>query len=163
MNTRQWISILMLGFLLAGVSACYLSDKYHSFQPIPLTGWAKNDTLFFTLPQSQADNARYGLSLELRHNGNYPYRTLWLTVSHNTPDSMTFVTDTIECQLTNESGHFTGSGLNNLYQQAYQLADLTLNGSYAPVIKITHYMRDDTLRGICDIGIRLSSSPHQSE
>ena len=72
-----------------------------------------------------------------------------------TADSLTFRTDTIECQLTDAKGHFDGTGLNDLYQKRFPLPDVILQPHTAPLVKIAPFLKDQQLEGITDIGIRL--------
>ena len=136
-------------------AACHAPEGYHAFQTLPADGWKRADTLRFTLPrQTQTQPCQY--AVEIRHHGCYPYRSLWLLVSHNTADSLTFHTDTIECTLVDKYGHFDGAGVNDLYQKSFPLPAVILQENTAPTFKIVPFMKDRQLEGISDVGIRLT-------
>ena len=154
-KTGKKVGALLLGAaMLLSAAGCHAPRGYHAFQSLPTDGWKRGDTLLFTLPR-QTEPQHYHARIEVRHTGDFPYRSLWLVVSRNTVDSLTFRTDTIECVLTDPNGHFDGDGINNLYQKSFPLPDLTLPAGFTPTVKIAHHLQDRYLTGITDVGIRL--------
>lgn len=154
-SCKQFIQLFfLLPAALLSAAGCHAPRGYHAFQSLPTNGWKRGDTLLFTLPR-QTEPQHYHARIEVRHTGDFPYRSLWLVVSRNTVDSLTFRTDTIECVLTDPNGHFDGDGINNLYQKSFPLPDLTLPAGFTPTVKIAHHLQDRYLTGITDVGIRL--------
>lgn len=74
-----------------------LSKQYNLslLYPVPLDGWNKSDTLVYTLPNS-IPAGNYEAEIGIRYQESYPYRDIWLGVSHNTEDTLTYVTDTLQ-------------------------------------------------------------------
>ena len=102
-NKLTWLPILIL-------AACQNNIIYHSYAPVPLDGWDKSDTLVYTLPNS-IPAGNYEAEIGIRYQESYPYRDIWLEVSHNTKDTLTYVTDTLQLFLVDEAGNKTGNGL----------------------------------------------------
>lgn len=145
---------ILLPAVILLAAACHAPEGYHAFQTLPTKGWKRGDTLFFSIPR-QTQTRHYHSTVEIRHRGDYPYCSLWLLIGHNTDDSLTFRTDTIECMLVDKHGHFNGAGINDLYQKSFPLPDITLHEGSTPTFKITPFMKDRLLKGISDVGIRL--------
>ena len=79
-NKLTWLPILIL-------AACQNNIIYHSYAPVPLDGWDKSDTLVYTLPNS-IPAGNYEAEIGIRYQESYPYRDIWLEVSHNTKDTL---------------------------------------------------------------------------
>ena len=135
-----------------------LSKQYHLslLRPVPLDGWDKSDTLVYTLPNS-IPAGNYEAEIGIRYQESYPYRDIWLEVSHNTKDTLTYVTDTLQLFLVDEAGNKTGNGLCGLYQcdLPYKASIPIRTEGSARTFRIVHIMTDNPLTGISDIGIRL--------
>lgn len=126
-NKLTWLPILIL-------AACQNNIIYHSYAPVPLDGWDKSDTLVYTLPNS-IPAGNYEAEIGIRYQESYPYRDIWLEVSHNTKDTLTYVTDTLQLFLVDEAGNKTGNGLCGLYQ-----CDLPYKASILSVQKEAHVL-----------------------
>ena len=154
-NKLTWLPIIIL-------AACQNNIIYHSYTPVPLDGWNKSDTLVYTLPNS-IPAGNYEAEIGIRYQESYPYRDIWLGVSHNTEDTLTYVTDTLQLFLVDEAGNKTGNGLCGLYQcnLPYKaFIPIRTEGS-TRTFRIVHIMRDNPLTGISDIGIQLRKLENQ--
>jgi gliding motility-associated lipoprotein GldH len=94
------------------------------------------------------------MQITIRHTDAYPYQNLWLFVDIE-QDSLVLTRDTIECYMANERGEWLGGGLTVrelplLYSDHYQF---TNSGEY--LISITQGMRNDTLIGIKEVGVKI--------
>lgn len=153
--------LLQLRNKLAGLpilllAACQSNIVYHSYEPVSPGGWAKSDTLVYALPASVPAGS-YEVEIGIRYQESYPYRDIWLGVSHNTLDTLTYVTDTLQLFLADEVGNKTGNGPGGLYQcdLPYKTSfPIRLEGN-ARTFRIVHIMTDEPLIGISDVGIRL--------
>ena len=154
-NKLTWLPILIL-------AACRNNIIYHSYAPVPLDGWDKSDTLVYTLPNS-IPAGNYEAEIGIRYQESYPYRDIWLEVSHNTKDTLTYVTDTLQLFLVDEAGNKTGNGLCGLYQcdLPYKASIPIRTEGSARTFRIVHIMTDNPLTGISDIGIRLRKPENQ--
>ena len=134
---------------------CNRNTIYHQYQPTPISGWEKNDTLLFiTAPAKQRVVVQR--DVELRMATNYPYQQLSLIVEQTTLPSTIRRRDTINCQLINPEGKIQGHGIN-LYQYHFHLPDISINEGDSLHFRIRHNMKRDVLPGIADIGIRLTA------
>lgn len=154
--TKSGLTIAGVALLLASVCSCRQGDVYNEFNTLPRTGWFKRDVQRFT-PESTDSTGRYDLFLTLRHNGDYVYRNLWLFVSYTGTDG-SLKTDTVNCELADEFGHWSGGGWGSYYQQEFLLDDSFRFGR-EQVVTIQQAMRDDRICGISDVGIRIA--PHK--
>ena len=108
-------------------------------------------------------SGRISCEIGIRYQESYPYRDIWLGVSHNTEDTLTYVTDTLQLFLVDEAGNKTGNGLCGLYQcnLPYKaFIPIRTEGS-TRTFRIVHIMRDNPLTGISDIGIQLRKLENQ--
>lgn len=127
---------------------------YHSYQSLPSKGWEKSDTLFFHIPISDSLRDLH-LSVEVRNESNYPYQDLYLFVSHNLQDSITWSVDTVMLTLANKEGKWLGTGWGSLYQSATPMKSVVTKHPGNYTFKVTHGMKDNNLQGINDIGIKI--------
>lgn len=150
---------LLIGLAVVGLGSlcsCRQTDVYNEFNTLPRNGWFKRDVQRFT-PESPDSTGRYDLYLTLRHNGDYAYRNLWLFVSYTGSDGEQ-KTDTVNCELADEFGRWSGGGWGSYYQQELLLDDCFRFVGKEQVVTIQQAMRDDRIRGISDVGIRIA--PH---
>ena len=150
---------LLIGLAVVGlgsICSCRQTDVYNEFNTLPRNGWFKRDVQRFT-PESPDSTGRYDLYLTLRHNGDYAYRNLWLFVSYTGADGEQ-KTDTVNCELADEFGRWWGGGWGSYYQQELLLDDCFRFVGKEQVVTIQQAMRDDRIRGISDVGIRIA--PH---
>lgn len=150
---------LLIGLAVVGLGSlcsCRQNDIYNEFNTLPRNGWFKRDVQRFT-PESPDSIGRYDLYLTLRHNGDYAYRNLWLFVSYTGADGEQ-KTDTVNCELADEFGRWSGGGWGSYYQQELLLDDCFRFVGKGQVVTIQQAMRDDRIRGISDVGIRIA--PH---
>lgn len=150
---------LLIGLAVVGLGSlcsCRQNDVYNEFNTLPRNGWFKRDVQRFT-PESPDSTGRYDLYLTLRHNGDYAYRNLWLFVSYTGADGEQ-KTDTVNCELADEFGRWSGGGWGSYYQQELLLDDCFRFVGKGQVVTIQQAMRDDRIRGISDVGIRIA--PH---
>ncbi|WP_272960944.1 gliding motility lipoprotein GldH [Barnesiella viscericola] len=150
---------LLIGLAVVGLGSlcsCRQTDVYNEFNTLPRNGWFKRDVQRFT-PESPDSTGRYDLYLTLRHNGDYAYRNLWLFVSYTGADGVQ-KTDTVNCELADEFGRWSGGGWGSYYQQELLLDDCFRFVGKEQVVTIQQAMRDDRIRGISDVGIRIA--PH---
>ena len=151
---RGWLSLALV-ILLGSVVSCRQTDVYNTFNTLPKNGWFKRDVQRFTaeVPDTLI---RYDLYLTLRHNGDYSYRNLWLFVSYRDKKGL-LKTDTVNCELADEFGRWSGGGWGSYYQQELLLDDnFRFSRGKEQVFTIQQAMRDDRIRGITDVGIRIA-------
>lgn len=146
----------LLGLTILCLS-CQDNILYHSYQPVPSTGWIKEDSLEYTLP-TDLPQGNYAVYIGVKHRGAYQYRDLWLSIHQELTDSIssTHQTDTIHLYLANSQGRWKGTGIGGtrlfvsetpLHLQQEENKEITL--------KISHIMKDEPLHAISFVGIKL--------
>ncbi|MFW6224189.1 MAG: gliding motility lipoprotein GldH [Bacteroidota bacterium] len=104
----------------------------------------------------------YNFIINLRNTTDYDYRNLYLFMNTIYPDQSTS-RDTLELILAAPSGKWLGKG-KGLYRDNLFLfkkdVNLPLPGNYR--IEFIQAMREDTLKGIDEIGLRIKINEPQS-
>lgn len=149
-----WIWGLLLITLLGGCRPQQTDTVFHQFQPIDRKGWTSTDTLTFHLT-ARDSQARYKLYIEARHTLNYPYRNLPLAWQLST-DSADLGTDSLNITLADRSGKWLGSHGKTLPVLSTLAGSLQLCPTDTYRIRVWHLLPDHPLRGLSDIGIRLT-------
>lgn len=94
--------------------------------------------------------------INLRNREDYPFSNIYFFVETEFPNGKMSV-DTVECFLADANGQWIGSGTANLYDNRFlyqQGKQFPLAGRYK--IDIHQGMRTEELKGITDVGFRLS-------
>ncbi len=140
------------------LAACQGNTIYHSYQPVPTEGWAKSDTLVYTLPDSiQAGN--YLAEINIRCHESYPYRNLWLAIDYNLQDSLTFTTDTLQLFVANIKGEKAENSPGRLHQYILPYDKLlSISQKSGRSFYIRQLMADSLLTGVSDAGIHLQKA-----
>lgn len=139
------------------VLVLYSCDKkrvYEDFYTSGSNGWDKDSVANFevNIPYSTMS---YNILINCRNLENYPYSNLWLFVDVINPDSMA-IRDTVEYQLALPNGKWTGNGTGGVYENQFMYRSNVFfpkAGIYK--FQIQHGMRDEKLKGMKDIGIRI--------
>ncbi len=97
------------------------------------------------------------LFVDLRHNGEYPYRNLFLFLETTMPDGTT-EKDTIECLLADRMGHWKGSGNGFIFSNGVKHDILFRYNNRFPQeghykMSFVQAMRVEELQGMLDIGL----------
>ena len=101
----------------------------------------------------------YNLYMNLRVTADYRYSNLFVLISQTGPDKKTSV-KRYELKLASKDGEWFGKGSGNLY--SYQLPFITdykfpVKGFYT--FQTEQNMRDNPLREIRDVGLRVERAP----
>lgn len=145
-------SILLVVIVL--LSACGSNDIYNNYVEVDAAGWSNDSVAYyrFEIPDS---TVRYNAYVNVRHEGDYPYKNLWLLLERLSPDSV-LTRDTLECILVDRKGQWLGDGSGSILHFAYPYRLDTIferTGTYQ--LNIRHGMSDSLLTGIRHIGVRL--------
>ncbi len=152
------------GFVLAmGIAFASCSQGntvYFEFQQVHPEAWSKDSLYAFPISISDT-TALYDLYIYTRNTPGYPYQNIWLFISSQSPDN-TLVADTIEFFLADHRGRWLGTGMGDLKEMPVlykQNLRFPRAGTY--IYTIGHGMRDDTLRGINDVGMKVERRNRQ--
>ena len=154
-RSNKWLLPILLTVALA-IAGCDRKTIFHHYEHTPLAGWAKDDTLFFSVqyvPQATVVHR----DIELRTDDSYPFRNLSLIVEQTTFPSQLIRRDTFDCQLMTPDGTVLGQGIT-LYQYRFHLPDVSLTEGDSLCLSIHHNMRREALPGIADVGIRMTAA-----
>lgn len=138
---------------VATLTGCGNKYVYNDCRDIDEDGWSADSIATFT-PQISDTTGRYDILLTIRHTSGYEYQNFWTFVKVTSPDGLT-ATDTIECYLTDNKGHFLGSGIS-IYEMPVLISRnirFEKEGEYK--FEILQGMRDWKLKGIRNICLSL--------
>jgi gliding motility-associated lipoprotein GldH len=129
---------------------------YNQYQIIEPVSWEKEKEYYFTF-RIDDNTIPYNVTLEIRNNNLYLYQNLWIFYSEEQPVGP-LLRDTMECMLADEYGKWRGDGIS-LFQSGFQVRTnymFPIKGQYT--FSFRHGMRDDNLRGIQEIGLRIEQA-----
>lgn len=152
------ISLLALIFLMLTVASCRHKEIYYRFEEITDAKWARDSVFAFIVDSSlYKPNEFYNISLEVTHNTSYPYRNIWLSVSHDLDNDSTIMDEQKEYLLADTDGRWFGAGFGSLYQMSLPFKDhicFKERRNYTFLVKQS--LPDDPLMGIEKIGLKIS-------
>lgn len=136
--------------------SCQHKEVYYQFDELKSGKWAKTDTLYFYIDSSLVvPETPYDISLEISHNADYPYRNLWFYVQDNLQQPA-FMSYSQQYTMADPFGKWYGSGFGALYQLSVPYKDsVCFAGKRNYCIKIVHGMRDEPLKGIEKVGVKV--------
>ena len=142
---------LLFSFL---ITACSSNVVFQDSEQLPSYGWDKGNAVVFNYTATDTLGI-YDIVIDIRNAGNYRYQNFWLFVRSYSPELVMF-TDTLECVLADNHGRWIGKGGGSLYQlpvSFLQQVKFPKLGDYR--FELIQGMREDTLVGIHDIGLRV--------
>ncbi|MDD4107546.1 MAG: gliding motility lipoprotein GldH [Prolixibacteraceae bacterium] len=141
--------------LFANIYSCGNKYFFEDFQYVPEAEWHKDSAIVFDFLVSET-TANFDMYINIRNNTNYRFSNLWLFIEIFQPGGEA-VEDTFEIILADPSGRWLGEGFAGLktreavYRRQFYFP---VSGEY--IVKVKHGMRQDILKGINDVGIRIS-------
>ena len=93
LSPHHSITIILLTALLF-FTGCEKGTVIHRYQPTPIEGWEKDDTISFSTDTIKNDGT-YNLSIGIRNTSEYRYVDLWLIVKSRFCNPIYERTDTI--------------------------------------------------------------------
>ncbi|MDR2823703.1 MAG: gliding motility lipoprotein GldH [Prevotellaceae bacterium] len=157
MKIRKYLFIISLFSIFCAVS-CTDNDVFFQYKKIPSAGWDKDSVLVFDFKISDASSL-CNVYVNIRNTSAYPYQNFWLfikkSVADNDSDFVVFATDTVECYLADERGKWLGSGVGATCEMPLLIEKGTQFARKTYRYELVQGMRNDVLRGINDIGLRV--------
>ncbi len=151
-------SLVFISSLLI-LFSCTTIDLYEKIVPVPNHEWSSNFLPRFRF-EIKDTLANYQLFLILRHNDKYNYNNIWLNLYIKGPDN-TVQKFQIEKLLATNTEGWLGSGMDDIYDHRLPLTSspirLSKPGQY--VFTIQQIMREDPLKHIMDVGLRIEKKP----
>lgn len=140
--------------MLAAAFACQPKILHEEYVEIEGRNWNKDSVLVFTVPVIDTLQ-NYNLLVNVRNDVNYKYSNVWLFIKIQQPDGQQ-LDDKFEITLADHSGKWLGKGFGGL-----KTREVIYKGQvYFPVsgdytISVQQGMREEVLKGISDVGIRV--------
>ncbi len=150
---------VLAGFAISSVFlllwSCDADRFYDQSLELPKDGWHKDSTAGFTVQVDDTTRA-YDFYVTLRNNDDYPYRNFYLFLITTLPNK-NMTRDTLELILANREGKWLGKGFGAIKDNQIMVRQnlvFPLSGTYH--FRILQAMRQDKLKGITDVGIRIT-------
>ena len=140
--------------IFSGIVSCSHKEIFFNYHSFENAEWNRDNPAVFNIKID--DNSQpYDVSIELRNNSKYPFGNIWLFVDLTMPDGTGRI-DTIGADVADAYGKWYGKGLSlfNLsipYETSVLFPD---TGTY--IYSIGQGMRENPLKGISDIGLKVS-------
>ena len=148
--------------LVLALSACHNNEVFNDARILPEMGWHKENIVRFDYLANYTSST-YNIIVDIRNDHEYPYQNFWLFVQSISPDSIVY-SDTLECVLADNYGRWIGNSSGS----SYHLPVLFLRE--VKFIQPGHYnfaivqgMRNDTLKGIKEVGLRIEKVEEKKE
>lgn len=154
MRIRNNSIIIFLLLFVISFTSCENEEMYYQYHSFTNGDWNKEDACLFEVDITDTTSF-YNVDIEVRNNNEYSFRNLWLFVEFQTPDGR-IRKDTLDCELADDYGKWYGNGIT-LYTLVFPFEsgiNYPHSGKYTYSIK--QGMRAETLRGITDIGLKIS-------
>lgn len=114
---------------------------------------------FYTTFTAEDTVSNYNFFVTLRNTDDYQYQNLFVFLKTEFPNGKSKL-DTINCPLADPHGKWMGKGFGGVYDnRVLYIARkrFPLPGEYS--ITIEQAMRDEKLKGIIDVGVRIEKAP----
>ncbi|MDA3879106.1 MAG: gliding motility lipoprotein GldH [Prolixibacteraceae bacterium] len=144
----QFCLVLVL-FVMA---SCNSRTVYHENLATGNPDWHADSLLTFRFSIDDTVSL-YNINISTRNLGAYPYSNIWFFINIVAPDS-SMIADTVEYQLAEASGKLLGTGTGGVYSNQFSFREnvfFPVSGIYE--ISIQHGMRNESLKGISDVGL----------
>jgi gliding motility-associated lipoprotein GldH len=143
--------------LLLCFTACQPIDVFEKNVSIPGFAWASDfkPEVSFEITDT---TSLYTTFIVLRHMDAYRYKNMWVNV-HIKPPSGPERVLRAELKLATDEKGWLGSGMDDIFEHRIQLTspEPLVAGTYT--IRLENIMREDPLKNVMDVGIRLEKSP----
>ena len=151
---RKLFHLIIFCVLFTFFVSCDKNLVFEKNLAIPEKGWNKDSVITFNIPVTDTlhNNDFY---INVRNDIKYKYSNLWLFIEIDQPGNKS-VTDTFEITLADPSGKWLGEGFGGVKDRQIiykKNVYFPVSGDYK--INIRQGMRENVLKGITDIGVRL--------
>jgi len=159
MSTRSYFLFLILA--LVGMQSCKAPDLnvFERNVAIPAQSWSYHflPSVDFNVSDTIAS---YNVLVVCRHTEAYAYKNLWVLLDTRKPGEIKTQKERFELTLQDNTGRWYGTGMDDIWEQRiplYQNLHFDKPGVYT--VTFEQNMRDEPLKGILDIGLRVEKAP----
>ncbi|MCK9447489.1 MAG: gliding motility lipoprotein GldH [Bacteroidales bacterium] len=153
-DSRQ---IVIFAFIAVAMYSCQPNTLFDQVQSIETDGWSISNEIPFNF-DVQDTNQLYSFFMHIRNDDSYRYSNLYVFMHTRFPNG-NITRDTIECVLADPTGKWFGKGTGRFQDHKILLnpsIKFPLQGIYQ--IQIEQAMREEPLKGIKAVGIRIEQS-----
>ena len=147
--------LLTFSIIVLILSACTNKNVYTDFYSLQNAEWDKDSVCRFHVEIQDTLTPHY-FSVVLRHSSNYAYRNLWLFVNITAPSGNTTY-KRLDCELADDVGKWVGKGISIYKFEKSFDEPIVFSPSGVYSFSIRHGMRDDVLKNVSEVGIKLTS------
>jgi gliding motility-associated lipoprotein GldH len=151
---RRYLNIFVCLIIISFLTCCAKNEIYDKTYSFSGDSWKYDEPVDFefTVPDTSRS---YDIYLHIRNSGSYSYSNIWLFLEVSAPNG-NVLKDTLEIILADNAGRWLGKGIWNVneMQVPYKHDVFFINrGIYQ--LSVQHAMRDSTLEGIMNVGLRM--------
>ena len=157
LSTHIFAAFAVMICALSCLNGCsFGQDSMAQFKTLPDDGWRKNMSIKFA-PEYADSSLKYDIALAIRHNNDYQYSNLSLTV--DLVDSVKNVTrNNIDFELSDGYGNWLGSGFGALYQSSVIIAQDVSPSQVRSIVVWQSMNNCDIVKNVMDIGVIVTPS-----
>ena len=147
-------------FIMTAIS-CSTIDLYEKSVAIPGHAWRNTYKPSFSFTIKDTSSA-YRLFVIIRHSDRYSFNNIYINLTIKQPGMDSLQTARYDLPLANEDG-WMGSGMDDIYEHRIPLTPLSGHfyfrkpGDY--VFSVEQMMRENPLKNILTIGLRIEKEP----
>ena len=150
----RFFQVILFTGIVVLMAACDSHSVFDKYKPINKGVWNKDSLVVFNVPVTDTLQ-NHNFYINVRNNVDYRYSNLWLFVTIEQPDGEA-VKDTFEMVLADPSGKWLGEGFGGLKtRKAIYRRNVFFPRSGDYTISLQQGMRNDELKGISDVGVRV--------
>lgn len=149
-----WALVAVLLVSMVGLWSCDDARTYDHYEDVNVSEWERNDTMKFAIPRQWA--GKYGMSVGVLANHEYPFQQLSLIVRTHIIPSKRVITDTVTIHITDSEGTPLGKPGITSTELLSRMTELDLRNSDSLYVTINQNMRQESVKGISSVGIRLT-------
>ena len=155
------VALRKLKYLLAVLALVSCDGTvYQSFKQVSSSSWSPKDTVSFVyegVNKPGSGGTALKMSAQVRYNTDYKYKNLIMRVETiRIADTLLLSVDTLHCQIYDDSGYRLGSTAGSLYQNVSNDVFVEASPSDTLMLRLSHIMSDESLAGVCDVGLKLT-------
>ncbi len=144
------LTVFVAAFFLV---SCTGNDIYHQYVSIDKDGWNASQPAVFNVEVTDTISD-FDVVLNIR-SADYTYQNLFLFAKSMSPDSIV-VCDTLNCILADNQGKWLGKGIGSTHSlPILYMSNINFPRKGLYTFQISQGMRENSLKGISDIGLRI--------
>jgi gliding motility-associated lipoprotein GldH len=153
MNNKLSVAALLT---IALLPACAHKEVFFEYKSMTDAKWGRFEPAEFCVDAPPGDPT-FCIEIPFRHNEYYGFDSLKLVVAVDLPDGYS-TSDTIALPVSDKNGRWTGKGVSIYSQTAVFKPSYRFYQQGKYVFKIRHEMAQNPLKGVVDIGLKITNN-----